>query len=244
MRQFLGVKVVVVVALIAVIVIAAALVAYFILTPHISSIEVSAPYAFIINSNGQWFIEWYDQSGNLHTLGPFSNLSDPVIIQAINVVEQFNQEVVPQHMNYQPLAWLIVIGANDTKKQGVIVIPVSGNTIELKDINPEYYTLLAVPQQYTTQLMQALDMGYKLSAVLGANGLLYLQYHNPQTWKLVLETIDLQQYSPLYASFGGGHIIQTNNNTLIPYGFFWASYSYAYGGNLPFIIRASWYNGS
>ena len=244
MGHSLGVKAVVIAGVIAVVVIAVALLAYLILVPHASMLEVSAPYAFIINNNGQWVILYYDESGNMHVVGAYANLNDPAVIQAMNVVNQFNQQIVPQHPSYQPLDSIIVVGAGDTGKQGVVEIPVSGNTIELNQVNQGYYTLVAVPQQYTTQLMQALDTGYKLSAIVGSQGANYLQYNDPQVWKLVLETIDLQQYSPLYASFGGGHIIQTNNNTLIPYGFFWASYSYAYGGNLPFIIRASWYNGS
>ncbi|GAB6945399.1 hypothetical protein JCM14467A_21810 [Vulcanisaeta sp. JCM 14467] len=57
--------------MIAIIVIAITLVTYFILIPHISYIEVDALYAFIINSNGRWFIEYYDEGNNLHTLGPY-----------------------------------------------------------------------------------------------------------------------------------------------------------------------------
>ena len=226
--------------MIAVVVIAVAVAAYFlILTPHSSSVDVSAPYAFIINSNGQWYVVWFNQNGGMQTAGPFSNLNDPDMIQAMSVVNQFNQQVVPQHSSYQPLDSIIVVGAGDTGKQGVVEIPVSGSTIELKDVNPGYYTLVAVPQQYTTQLMQALDTGYKLSATVSAQGLEYLQYNNPQVWKLVLETEDLQSYSPQYAAFGGRYIIQTNNNTLIPYGAL-----VVYGYNLPFWQSPVPYNGS
>ena len=87
--------------------------------------------------------------------------------------------------------------------------------------------------------MQALDTGYKLSATVGANGLQYLQYHNPQVWKLVLETEDLQSYSPQYAVFAGRYIIETNNNTLIPYGLLGG-----YGLNLSFWQSTTFYNGS
>ena len=205
---------------------------------------VSAPYAFIISSNGQWVVIYFDQSGNMHVVGQYSNLNAPDIIQAMSVVNQFNQQVVPQHPSYQPLDSIIVVGAGDTGKQGVVEIPVSGNTIELNQVNPGYYTLVAVPQQYTTQFMQALDVGYKLSAHVGANGLEYLQYNDPQVWKLVLETGNLHQYAGSSIDFVGGYIIQTNNNTLIPYGYLSGTSSIGYGINLPFAITNISYNGS
>ena len=139
MRQFLGIKAVVVVGIVAVIVIAAALVAYLILLkPHAPLITINAPYAFIVNSNGQWVIIYFDQSGNMHIVGQYSNLNAPDIIQAMNVVDQFNQQVVPQHPSYQPLDSIIVVGAGDTGKQGVVEIPISGNTIELNQVNPSH----------------------------------------------------------------------------------------------------------
>ena len=244
MLRGLGVKTTVVVALIAVIVIAAALVAYLLLKPHASSVEVSAPYAFIVGENGQWFVEYYDESGNLHTLGPFSSLNDPSIVQAMSVVDQFNQQVVPQHPSYQPLDSIIVVGAGDTGKQGVVEIPVSGNTIELNQVNPRYYTLVAVPQQYTTQLMQALDTGYKLAATVSSQGLQYLQYNNPQVYNELKELIDLYK---VYIPFGPSRLIVTNNNTLIAWGSLTSPFpNRGYGTNLPFIIQASgnFYNGS
>ena len=246
MGHSLGVKAVVVAGVVAVVVIAVALVAYFlILKPHTTGITINAPYAFIVNENGQWFIEWYDESGNLHTLGPYGNLNEPGILQAVGVVEQFDQEVVPQHMNYQPLAWLIVIGANDTKKQGVIIIPTSGSTIQLSKVNPGYYTLVVVPQQYESQFMEALDVGYKLSATVGSQGANYLQYNDPQVWKLVLETIDLQHYSQPPIDISGGAILETNNGTLIPWGSLYGTSQYSYGNNLPFIKQLStFYNGN
>ena len=201
-------------------------------------IAINAPYAFIIQQNGQWYIEWFGQNGSLHMLGPFSNLNNPDIVQAINVVDQFNQQVVPQYSGYQPLDSIIVVGANDTGKQGVVVIPVSGNTIELKDINPGYYTLVAVPQQYTNQFMQALDTGYKLSARVSVQGLQYLQYSNLQVWKLVLEIVNLQQYAPQNVFFSEGGILETNNETLIPFALF-----DSYGYNLKFIQQiGNFYN--
>ena len=210
-------------------------------TRHSSAIVVNAPYAFIIRQNDSWIVEWFSLNGSLHTLGPFNNLNDPDILNAMSVVDSFNQQVVPQHSGYQPLASIIVIGAGDVGKQGVVVIPVSGNTIELKNINPGYYTLVAVPQQYTTQLIQTLDMGYKLSATVKVNELQYLQYHNPQTWKLVVETINLQQYSSSSNMLlGGSFILETSNNTLIPWGFLlYGASQHSYGISLPFIKQAS-----
>ena len=231
------------IGIIVVVIVLIALASYLTLIHHSSAIIINAPYAFIIQlGNGSWVVEYFDAQGNLHMLGPFNNLNDPDIVQAMSVVDSFNQQVVPQHSSYQPLDSIIVVGAGDAGKQGVVEIPVSGNTIELNQVNPGYYTLVAVPQQYTTQFMQALDVGYKLSAGVGANGLQYLQYNNPQVWKLVLETNVLQHYS---SGFIGEGIIETNNSTLIPWSF-WSGYnSQAYGSNLQFIIQSSttFYNG-
>ena len=230
----LGVKIL---AAIVVAVVAAAVLAAYLLAPHSTSIEINAPYAFIVY-DGQWYIAYYDESG-AHKLGPYSQFNNPDMIQAMNVVNQFNQKIVPQHSGYQPLDSIIVVGAGDAGKQGVVEIPVSGNTIDLKDINPGYYTLVAVPQQYTTQFMQALDTGYKLSAIVSAQGLQYLQYNNPQVWKLVLETVNLMQYSPQNVGFGSSYILVTNNNTLIPY----APLRF-HGLNLSFVNTNIPYNGS
>ena len=246
MGRSLGVKTAVIAGVVAVIVIAVALVAYLILLkPHASMLEVSAPYAFIVSENGQWVIIYFDPSGVMHVVGQYSNLNDPSIIQAMNVVNQFNQQVVPQHSSYQPLDSIIVVGAGDTGKQGVVEIPVSGNTIELNQVNPGYYTLVAVPQQYATQFMQALDVGYKLSATVGSQGANYLQYNYPQVWKLVLETIDLQHYSQPPIDISGGAILETKNGTLIPWGSLYGTSQYSYGNNLPFIKQLStFYNGN
>ena len=225
-----------------VVVVLIALASYLILIHHSSAIVINAPYVFIVRlGNGSWVVEWFSQNGSLHTLGPFNNLNDPAIIQAMSVVSSFNQQVVPQHSSYQPLASIIVVGAGDTGKQGVVEIPVSGNTIELNQVNPGYYTLVAVPQQYATQFMQALDTGYKLSAGVSAQGANYLQYNDPQIWKLVLETGDLHQYalSSSNIDYGAGYILQTNNNTLVPWG-----YLGGYGYNLQFIQQSNnLYNG-
>ena len=236
MNRLLLVGVVVVVVLIAL---------ALVLIQHPSqSLVVNAPYAFIVQlGNGSWVVEYFDQSGNMHVVGQYSNLNDPDILNAMNVVNQFNQQVVPQHSCYQPLASIIVVGAGDTRKQGVVEIPVSGNTIKLKDVDPRYYTLVTVPQQYVNLFMEALATGYKLSAGVGANGLQYLQYNDPQVWKLVLETGDLHQYVGPYPDFIGGMILEMNNNILIPYGYLSGTSSVGYASNLPFIAQASTYNG-
>ena len=237
----------VLIGVVVVVVVAVALASYLTLIHHSSAIIINAPYAFIIQlGNGSWVVEWFSLNGSLHTLGPFNNLNDPDILNAMNVVDQFNQQVVPQYSSYQPLDSIIVVGAGDTGKQGIVVIPVSRGTIELKDINPGYYTLVAVPQQYANLFMEALDTGYKLSAGVGSQGANYLQYHDPQVWKLVLETGNLVNYSPQNIIFGGEVILETNNNTLIPYGFLDSTSSVGYASNLPFIIQTSsnFYNGS
>mgnify|MGYP001770770117 FL=1 len=215
------------------------------LTRHASAIIINAPYAFIVRlGNGSWVVEYFDQSGNMHVVGQYSNLNDPDILNAMNVVDSFNQQVVPQHSCYQPLASIIVVGANDAGKQGIVEIPVSGNMIKLKDVDPRYYTLVTVPQQYANLFMEALATGYKLSAGVGANGLQYLQYNDPQIWKLILETGDLHQYVGPYPDFIGGMILKTNNNILIPYGYLSGTSSVGYASNLPFIAQAGTYNGS
>ena len=201
-------------------------------------IVINAPYAFIIRQNSQWYIEWFSLNGSLHTLGPFNNLNDPDILNAMSVVDSFNQQVVPQHSSYQPLASIIVVGAGDTGKQGVVEIPVSGNTIELNQVNPGYYTLVAVPQQYANLFMEALDTGYKLSTGVSTQGLQYLQYSNLQVWKLVLEIVNLQQYAPQNVFFSERGILETNNETLIPFALF-----DSYGYNLKFIQQiGNFYN--
>ena len=224
-----------VVAVVVVVLIALAL--FLTPTHHASAIVVNAPYAFIIRQNGSWVVEYFDQSG-MHVVGQYNSLNDPDILNAMNVVNNFNQQVVPQHSSYQPLDSIIVVGAGDTGKQGVVEIPVSGNTIELNQLNPGYYTLVAVPQQYTTQFMQALDTGYKLSARISVQGLQYLQYSNLQVWELALEIVNLQQYAPQNVFFSERGILETNNETLIPFALF-----DSYGYNLKFIQQiGNFYN--
>ena len=245
MRHSLGIKTSLIVAVVAVVIIAVALAAYLVLTPHVSLISVNAPYTFIISENDQWYIAWYDQSGNLHALGPYRNLNDPNILQAMIVVNQFNAQVVPQHSNYQPLTPIIVIEGDDTGKQGIVAIPVFGGTIELKNINPAYYTIVVVPNQYTTQFMHVSDTGYeviKIVAYVTADGLQYLQYNDPEVWHLVLETGNLQSYSPQNVVFVGEYILLANN-TLIPYGFLNSTSSVRYGNNLPLVNTNIPYNG-
>lgn len=232
MRHSLGTRISLIAAVATIVIVTLA--TYLVFTPHFSFISINAPYAFIVNESNQWFIEWFDQNGNLHTLGPFTTLNDPDILQAMNVVNLFNTQVVPQHMNYQPLTPIIVIENDDTGKRGIVTIPVFRGTIELKNINPAYYTIVVVPNQYALQFMHILDTGYeviKIMAYVTISGLQYLQRNNPEVWHLVLETENLQSYSTPNVAFVGEYILLANN-TLIPYGFLNSTSSVRYGSNL------------
>ena len=241
MGHSLGVKVVVVVALIAVVVVAAASITLLVLHPQLGVHYVKLPsdYAFIVyEGNNQGTLYYVGPHGNLHNLGTYNLEMRQDFAQALNVPPQFNQNVVPQHSSYEPLDQVIVI-----YNPNGVVLPVAHNTILLNKLNPESYTDFVVPSDYLDKFMIAVGTGNYKAMIVSAEGANYLQYNDPQVWKLVLETKDLQSYSPQYANFFGGYIIETNNGTLIPYGFLSFTSPQTYGNNLPLKIVNTPYNG-
>ncbi|GAB6944090.1 hypothetical protein JCM14467A_08720 [Vulcanisaeta sp. JCM 14467] len=202
--------------------------------------RLNSNYAFILyNGNNQGTLYYVGPHGNLHDLGTFNLEMRQDFTQALNVPLQFNQNVVPQHSSYEPLDQVIVI----YNPNGVVLPVANNNTILLNKLDPESYTDFVVPQNYLDKFMTAVGTGNYKAMVVSAYGANYLQYHNPQVLKLVLETMDLQHYSPQYADFIGRYIIETNNGTLIPYGFLGSTNVLSYGNNLSLTNVNTFYNG-
>ena len=229
----LGVAVIVVVAL-------AAYLLFFHPQPNIQELKIDSDYAFIVyDGNGQGTLYYVGPNGHLHDLGTYNLEMRSDFEQALNVPQQFNQNVVPSNPNYVPLDQIITI----YNKTGV-ELPVQNNTILLSKLNPESYTDVVVPQGFVNQYMEALGTGNYQAMIIAIPGAQYLQANYPQLYNIFLETGNLHTYSPPYADFIGGYIIQTNNSTLIPYGFLSFTSSQTYGNNLPIENTVIPYNGS
>ena len=230
-------------AAVAVVIIAiVALIAYWrAVSPHrVEYITVDAPYAFIVqNSTGGWEIVYYARNGTQYVI-PINDVSaSNDFWQALDLVYQFNQQVVPQHSGYQNLTPIITVGAQN----GTVKLPEHNNIVNLNSINSEDYTIVAVPQQYANLFMKSLDTGYNFTGAPDLSGMMYIGSHYPQVLNLIGETLDLQHYSPPPISYVGRYILITTNDTFIPWAYLVGVVPHAYGYSLPFISNAGKYNG-
>ncbi|BFI73396.1 hypothetical protein YN1_3830 [Nanoarchaeota archaeon] len=197
-------------------------------------------YAFIkYDGNDQGTLYYVGPHGHLHDLGTYNLQMRPDFAQSLNVPQQFNQNVVPNNSNYVPLEQIITI----YNPNGIVLPITHNNTILLDKLNPQSYTDVVVPQGFAKEYMEALGTGNYKAMAVGANGLQYLQMTNQTLWNLVLETGDMAKYAPQPYVFGAEDVIQTNNNTLIPYGFLSFTTSQTYGGNLPITNINTFYSG-
>ncbi|BFI75808.1 hypothetical protein [Sulfurisphaera ohwakuensis] len=213
---------------------------YIFTQPSVQELKIDSDYAFIkYDGNDQGTLYYVGPHGNLHDLGTYNIEMRPDFAESLNVPQQFNQDIVPNNSNYVPLDQIITI-----YNPNGIEIPEHNNTILLNQINPQSYTDVVVPQGFVKEYMEALGTGNYKAMIIGATGFQYLQMTNPQILNLAVETEALQHYSPQYADFGGGYIIEGSNNTLIPYGFLSGTNIYGYGGNLPIENTVIPYNGS
>ena len=229
----LGIAVVVVVALVAYLL-------FFHPQPNIQELKIDSDYAFIVyDGNGQGTLYYVGPNGHLHDLGTYNLEMRSDFEQALNVPQQFNQNVVPSNPNYVPLDQIITI-----YNQSGVELPVQNNTILLGKLNPESYTDVVVPQGYLDQFMEALGTGNYQAMIISAAGFQYLQINDPQLFNLAVETKTLQHYSVPYPDFVGGYIIQSGNNTLIPYSFLAGTNVLPYGDYLPIVFTHTVYNGS
>ena len=182
---------------------------------------------------------YYTKNGSLQVI-PIRNISvSNDFWQALNIVYQFNQQVVPQHSGYQNLTPIITVGAQN----GTVKLLEHNNIVNLNSINSGDYTIVAVPQQYVNLFMKSLDTGYNFSGVPNLNGIMYIQFKYPQVYNLTGETLDLQLYSPPPIDYFGRYLLITNNNTFIPWAFLATITPRGYGFYLPFISNAGTYNG-
>ena len=225
-----------------VVIVVVALIAYWRAASRrqVEYITVDAPYAFIVqNSTGGWEVMYYTKNGSLQVI-PIRNISvSNGFWQALYLVYQFNQQVVPQHSGYQNLIPIITVGAQN----GTVRLPEHNNIVNLSSINSEDYTIVAVPQQYANLFMKSLDTGYNFTGVPDLSGMMYIGSNYPQVLNLIGETLDLQHYSPPLISYIGRYILITTNDTFIPWARLSSAFPYGYGDFLPFISNASTYNG-
>ena len=212
---------------------------YFVLAHHQNTqyIDVDAPYAFVVQENGKWVVEDY-QNGSIHVVGIYDSIDSPGLSKAVNAVYEFDQQY---NANLVPI---IVVGAGDMGKPGVVQIPVNNGTLDLNQINYSYKIVIATAPQYENSIIQALETGYKLTGHVGAPGTEYLLSHDPQVIPTLEETAKLQDYSPQYTQYtmgyAGQYVIETNKGTILPYALL-----DSYGQNLPFVQQAisTFYNG-
>ena len=224
-----------------VIIVIVALIAYWRAASHrVEYITVDAPYAFIVqNSTGGWEVIYYTKNGSLQVI-PIRNISvNNDFWQALYLVYQFNQQVVPQNPGYQNLTPIITVGAQN----GTVKLPEHNDIVNLNSINSGDYTIVAVPQQYANLFMKSLDTGYNFTGIPNLNGIMYIQSNYPQVYNLTGETLDLQSYSPPSIDYVGRYLLITTNNTFIPWAFLAGSSFRGYGHYLPFISNVGTYNG-
>ena len=225
-----------------VVIVVVAIVVYWRATsPHrVEYITIDAPYAFIVqNSTGGWEVIYYTKNGSLQVI-PIRNISvSNDFWQALYLVYQFNQQVVPQNPGYQNLTPIITVGGQN----GTVKLPEHNDIVNLNSINSGDYTIVAVPQQYANLFMKSLDTGYNFIGGIGPNGIMYIQSNYPQVLNLIGETMDLQHYSTPSIDYAGRYLLITTNNTFIPWAVLAGISFRAYGYDLPFISNASAYNG-
>ena len=255
-------------AVVVIFVLAAGFAAYW-LRNHVEYIEVSAPYAFLVNESGGWTLMYYGPRGDLRELH-VKNVSMGVALwAALGEVYSFDQDDVPQHPGYQDLVPIIVVGAQG----GTIKIPVRNGILHLDDVDQDYYTIVVVPRQYASLFMKSLDTGYKVSATLTTPYMQYLEYADPQLFYLIQEIYEfvsstlssgqiiLYWPSITYVTLlfeGADYVLVTNNGSLIPWAYLYEASAYEPGATinpqslrtitislpylgqeLPFVVQAS-----
>ncbi|BDC17552.1 hypothetical protein [Acidianus sp. HS-5] len=209
--------------------------------PTVQDVKIDSDYAFIeYDGNDQGTLYYVGPHGNLHDLGTYNLEMKSDFAQALSVPKQFNQYEASKNPNFVPLDQVITI----YNPNGVTLEVAHNNTILLNKLNPENYADVVVPSGYLKEYMTALGTGDYKAMHTSAAGLGYLQVNYPQIFNLLGETGNLHIYSPSSADFVSGYIIQTNNNTLIPYGFLLGVNNHVYGGNLPIENTEMVYNGN
>lgn len=197
---------------------AAALAAYLLLhTQPAEQLGVNNTYAAIAPTDGKVEVVVY-RNGHLDVLGTYNGIEfhngnvppydNPLVI--IQQLQQFDQQVVPQHPDYQYLNWTLILYS----PTGHITLPITNNGyIDLSNINPDDIAAVATTNQYLIPLVKAILSQQGKLYIISANGAQYLYYHYPNIEEIDRETMDLQAYPGSY--WGGGDLI-IYNNTLIP----------------------------